>query len=43
LEKQNGIDFRCVATIIIVSRFMDGVMLKEVECDAVVDIELGSA
>jgi enamine deaminase RidA (YjgF/YER057c/UK114 family) len=37
LGKQNGADFGCAATMIVVGGFVDADMLVEIECDAMVD------
>ncbi|KAI4719850.1 hypothetical protein E4T48_03940 [Aureobasidium sp. EXF-10727] len=39
LGKQNGDDFGCAATMIVVGGFVDPEMLVEIECDAMVDEE----
>ena len=39
LGKQNGSDFGCAATMIVVGGFVDEDMLVEIECDAMVDTE----
>jgi len=39
LGKQNGSEVGCAATMIVVGGFVDGDMLVEIECDAMVDTE----
>jgi enamine deaminase RidA (YjgF/YER057c/UK114 family) len=39
LGKQNGGDFGCAATMIVVGIFVDPEVLVEIECDAMVDTE----